>query len=109
MSVSQQFGDFISEQLSAAGDISMRRMFGGVGIYVDGYFCALISGVDETLYFKVDSNSREDYLKEGMSAFSPYKDKSKKMNYYEVPAHILDNRRELCLWVEKARKAAQNS
>ena len=41
------------ELLAPHGAARARRMFGGVGIYLDGLFIALIA--DERLYLKVDA------------------------------------------------------
>ena len=57
MSVSADFLQYVMEQLTAIARISSRRMFGGVGLYADDLFFALID--DDTVYFKVDdSNGR---------------------------------------------------
>ena len=58
MFVSQQFCNFISEQLRPA--VMLSCVVCSAGTYINGYFCALISEGHETLYFKVDSNSRGD-------------------------------------------------
>ena len=38
-------------------------MFGGVGIYIDDVFCALISPDSGSLYFKVDDSNRAETLR----------------------------------------------
>ena len=42
MPVSDEFRDFVLEQLAPAGRVAARAMFGGVGLYLDGLFFALI-------------------------------------------------------------------
>jgi DNA transformation protein len=105
MSVSPHYLDYVLEQLSGVGAITSKRMFGGVGIYLDGLFFALID--DDTLYFKVDSSNRADYEATGMGPFKPFGDDSHVMNYYEVPIEILEDRDRLRLWAERARAVAK--
>ncbi len=57
MSVSNDYRDFVLEQLAPAGRVTSRAMFGGVGLYLDGLFFALID--DDTLFFKTDDATRK--------------------------------------------------
>lgn len=77
-------------------------MFGGAGIYHDGAFFGLVA--DDTLYFKVDDRSRQDYTDAGMGPFKPFGTYA--MSYYEVPADVLEDPDELGLWAKKAFEAA---
>ena len=42
MAVSDEFADYVVEQLSNWGEVSARRMFGGAGLYRDGTMFGLI-------------------------------------------------------------------
>jgi len=77
MSVSDDYIDFIIDQLSPLGAIKVKRMFGGAGLYSEGIFFALIE--NDTLRFKVDATNRADYETAGMGPFKPYKDKKEIM------------------------------
>jgi DNA transformation protein len=79
-------------------------MFGGVGLYLDGVFFALIA--NDILYFKVDETNRKDYETKGTGPFRPYRNKSTIMQYYEVPVEVVEDSTTLRLWVNKAFKAA---
>lgn len=81
-----------------------KRMFGGVGLYADGIFFALID--DDTLYLKVDDANRQDFEAAGMDAFRPYPDKTRSMQYYQVPIEIIEDRDELFNWSMKSVEAA---
>jgi DNA transformation protein len=101
MAVSASFRTFVVEQLSRAiPRIRARGMFGGVGIYASDLFFALIA--DDTLYFKVDDSNRPDFEARGMGPFLPYGDERDKMQYYEVPAELLDDPEALGPWAERA-------
>jgi len=94
---------FLSK-LSAVRPITSRKMFGGIGIYCDGVFFAVID--DDRLYFKVDETNLSDYeakgaaqwIIEGMSNGGP-------MPYREVPAEVLDSG-DLGDWIDKAVQVA---
>lgn len=103
MEVSKEYEEYILDQLQASGNVNARRMFGGVGIYLDGVFCALISGGGQ-FYLKVNDANRPDFEAEGMKPFRP--DGKHDMSYYEVPAHVLESRDELRRWALKAREVA---
>ncbi|HWJ34917.1 MAG TPA: TfoX/Sxy family protein [Steroidobacteraceae bacterium] len=101
MAVKDHYLGWVLEQLAGAERISSKRMFGAVGLYRDDIFFAIISG--DTLYFKVDNANRCDYEKRGMSQFRPYRDKPQvSMNYYEVPADVLEDPEECVAWALRA-------
>lgn len=105
MAVSPSFRTFVVDQLSrAVSGIRTRSMFGGVGIYAGQLFFALMAG--DTLYFKVDDGNRSDFEKLGMGPFRPYGDDRETMNYYEVPADLLEDPDALRPWAENAIAAA---
>lgn len=107
MPVSNDFLAYVLDQLAGTGTLSARRMFGGAGIYIDGFFCALIA--DDTLYLKVDDANRPDFEAAGMGPFQPFADRPEIMQYYEVPIDILEDREDLALWAKKALAVAQRA
>jgi DNA transformation protein and related proteins len=106
MSYSPGFRDFVIEQLSRVAPVTGRGMFGGVGIYCDSLFFALIS--EDVLYFKVDDGTRARYEAAGMRSFRPYGEGTRGMDYFEVPAELLENPVELRPWMFDAIGAARN-
>ncbi|HBH89460.1 TfoX/Sxy family protein [Ponticaulis sp.] len=50
MATSQSTVDYILDQLSSAGEVSARKMFGEFGLYCDGKFVASVC--DDTLFIK---------------------------------------------------------
>lgn len=80
-------------------------MFGGVGIYSSTFFFALIA--DDVLYFKVDDSNRPDFERRDMGPFRPYGEDGEVMQYFEVPADLLENPEELRSWAEKAVAVAR--
>ncbi|MBC7983509.1 MAG: TfoX/Sxy family protein [Candidatus Obscuribacterales bacterium] len=101
MLVSVDYLAYVIEQLASLGHVSSRRMFGGVGLYADGLFFAILDG--DSLYFKTDASNRGDYEQRGSKPFCPFPDKpTMVMNYHDVPADLLDEADELCCWARKS-------
>ena len=105
MAYSQEFRERAEAALSAVLPITSRPMFGGVGIYSEGIFFALIA--DAKLYFKVDETNRADYEQAGMQPFFPF-DSPKPMHYWEVPDSVLTTSDELLAWASRAIAVAQS-
>ena len=105
MSVSDDYRDFVLEQLAPAGRVTSRAMFGGVGLYLEGLFFALID--DDTLFFKTDEATRKRYESAGSKPFCPYPDQpDQSMGYWTVPAEVLEDSDELAAWAREAMGVA---
>ena len=101
MSVSTDYRDFVLEQLAGAGRVTPRAMFGGVGLYLDGLFFALID--DDTLYFKADDASRKRFEAAGSRPFCPDPSRPEQaMGYWQVPADVLEDPEALAAWAREA-------
>ena len=103
MPTSPEYAEYVLDQISESGVIRHHKMFGGVGIYIDDIFCAII-GSSNRFYLRVGPDNVEDFKKEGMSKLSGGKGAG--MPYYEVPEHILEDSISLAEWARKARDAA---
>lgn len=72
--------------------ISIKRMFSGASIYLDGVVVALVA--EGELYFKCDSFLKEKYLVDGCHPFT-YKRKDGKiveMRYMSANEDMIENR-----------------
>ena len=106
MPYSNDYLQYVLEQLAGLRGAVSRRMFGGAGLYHDELFFGLIAS--DTLYFRVDDHNRPDYEALGMARFRPYQDKpTLSFNYYEVPAHVLENADDLVVWARRSLKVAE--
>lgn len=103
--VTPAYREFVLEQLGRVLPVTARAMFGGVGVYSEGLFFALID--DDVLYLKVDDTNRPDFEAAGTGPFRPYGDDSHVMQYYELPADLLEDPDRLVPWVEKALAVAR--
>ena len=99
MTVSDSYRDFVVEQMNRVRPVTAKRMFGGVGIYSQGLFFALIA--EDRLYFKVDDTTRPDFEQLGMEPFRPFGE-DRAMGYYEVPADVVEDPVQLAPWMQKA-------
>lgn len=57
MASNLEFVEYVAEQLSAAGEITYRKMFGEYGMYLDGKIFAVIC--DDQLFIKVTETGRK--------------------------------------------------
>jgi DNA transformation protein len=94
------FLDFVLDQLADIDAVSARPMFGGTGLYADDVFFGIV--FFDTLYLKVNDSTRGAYERAGMKPFKPYADRPTTMQYYEAPAHVLEDRELLTKWVQRA-------
>jgi DNA transformation protein len=108
MPYNEDYLQYVLEQLASLRGAVSRRMFGGVGLYYEELFFGLI--MRDTLYFRVDDANRPDYEALGMRRFQPYADKPHlSFNYFEVPAHVLEDADELIVWARRSLQAAQTA
>lgn len=107
MPVSPAFREFALDQLGRVVPVTARSMFGGVGIYSEGLFFALMS--DDTIYLKVDESNRGDFQQIGTGPFEPFGEGVKPMGYYELPGDLLEDAAGLRPWVEKALRVAREA
>ena len=87
------------------GEVSIRRMFGGKGIYVDGVIVALI--VSGELLLKADGETAPAFAEAGARQWT-YESRSGKpaaMPYWSVPDAAYDDPDEMQAWTARALDA----
>ena len=106
MAVSAEYTDYILEMLEPLEDTSVRRMFGGAGMFCHGLMIALIA--DDQLYFKVDDDNRTQFVDAGCEPFIFTSKSGKKgaMSYYQAPDFLYDEPEEMVDWAREAFAAA---
>jgi len=100
MAVSVSFRTYLLEQMGQIRPVTTRPMFGGLTFFAEGRAFALAD--DGVVYFKVDDGNRPDFEAAGMGPFLPFGDPAKPMQYYEVPADVLEDSEQLGAWMAKA-------
>src|SRR5262245_46038860 len=98
--VTDSFLTFVLEQLSGIREVSSRRMFGGVGLYSGETFFAVID--NDTLFFKVDDETRQAYVKRNMPPFKPMPDMPAMNGDHQVPPGILEGSDAMTEWAAEA-------
>ena len=106
MPVTAGFRAYVLEQFGRVLPVTGKSMFGGVGIYTEGLFFALIA--DDLVYLKVDATNREDFERVGMLPFRPYGEGAVTMQYYELPGELLEDTEQLRPWLSKALVVARS-
>ena len=108
MAVSSGYQTFVLDQLRPTlPGVRAKRMFGGVGLYADELFFALID--DDVLYLKVDDETRPDFERRGLRPFQPFGEGTATMQYYPVPEELLEDPEALRSWVESAVAVARRA
>jgi DNA transformation protein len=107
MVASDDFAEFLRDQLAPVGRITMRRMFGKTGVFCDGVMLGMVT--DNTLYFRVDDGNRATF-KEAES-FPPlnYEKKGETIDlaFWRAPERLFDEPEELIAWARAALAAAR--
>lgn len=100
----------LKEALDREGFVRGGRMFGGIGVYFEGTFFAIITG--GVIYLKISDSLRARFEAERSQPFS-YQTKTGRTqltSYWRLPERLLDDVDELRDWtrasIEAARQAA---
>ncbi|WP_409562602.1 TfoX/Sxy family protein [Hyphomicrobium sp. MC8b] len=96
----------LKDALEREGFVRGGHMFGGVGVYFDGTFFAIITG--GTIYLKTSEGMRARFEAERSQPFS-YQTKSGRTqltSYWRLPERLLDDVDELRDWAHASIDAA---
>lgn len=100
----------IAELFEGLGPVSVRRLFGGKGIYRDGVIFAIV--LDGELLLKGDDRIAADYEAAGCKQWTYTGSRHGKqvaMPYWSVPESALDDPDEMTMWARKAYEARRRS
>lgn len=93
-----EFTNALVPRLEGLGDVTLKSMFGGHGIFQAGKMFALVTSGAE-LFLKADESNRVRFSK----AKSP---QHGKMPYFRVPEAVLRNDKKLIEWAKESVAAA---
>jgi DNA transformation protein len=103
--------DFLIDLFADFGPVTIRPMFSGFGISVDGVHFAL--SLRAGLYFRADEQSIPQFEAEGSGPFQYQQRKTAKTvtvnSYWQLPARLFDDSEELADWARAALGAAQRA
>jgi DNA transformation protein len=98
--------EFIRDLFRPFGAVTVRRMFGGAGLFTDGVMFGLVSGGQ--IYLKADTTTVPWFERECCEPFE-YSTKHGKRaltSYWRLPDRLYDDADELAQWARNALKAA---
>ncbi len=102
------FVDYVREVFAPLGEVRVRRMFGGYGVYHEERMFALI--VADVLYLKADAHSAERFERRGLSRFEYTRQgRAVQLSYYAAPEEIFDDPDTAGQWARLAFSAACRS
>jgi DNA transformation protein and related proteins len=101
--------EFLIDLFAGFGPVTLRPMFSGFGISVDGvnFALALRSG----LYLRADEQTFPEFEAAGSRPFQ-YETRARTVtirSYWQVPAHLYDDTDEFAQWARAALAAAQRA
>jgi DNA transformation protein and related proteins len=103
--------EFIGELFAPFGPVTVKRMFGGAGIWSDGLMFGLV--FDGVIFLKVDATSIPDFEREGSRPFVYTRAKSRgrvgraSLSYWRLPERLYDDPNELAAWASRSLAIAQ--
>ena len=96
----------IEEMFQGLGPVTIKRMFGGKGIYHLGRIIAI--ELRDEMLLKADEKSAPEFANAGASQWSYEGKKGNpvKMPYWSIPENAYDDPDEMAKWVRLAYEAA---
>ncbi|MBX4867857.1 TfoX/Sxy family protein [Rhizobium bangladeshense] len=96
----------IEEMFQGLGPVTIKRMFGGKGIYHLGRIVAV--EVRDEMLLKADETSAPEFAAAGATqwAYEGKKGKTVKMPYWSIPEEAYDDPDLMAKWVRLAYEAA---
>jgi DNA transformation protein and related proteins len=101
--------DFLIDLFSDFGPVTIRPMFSGFGISVDGITFAM--ALRPGLHFRADEQTIPQFEAEGSKPFQ-YRTSTRTVtvgSYWQLPARLFDDPEELADWARAALAAAQRA
>ena len=101
--------DHLRDLFVGFGPVTVRRMFGGAGVYANRTMFALVA--DDVIYFKTDDRTRGAFEEEGLAPFSYSAGGERRVliSYWRMPDRLYDDPEELARWASAALAAAERS
>jgi DNA transformation protein and related proteins len=96
----------IGDLFASLGPVSIRKMFGGKGIYFNDVIVAI--EIRGELMLKADAESAPDFLAAGSTQWTYTGSRHGKlvaMPYWTVPDDAVDDPDEMAVWARKAYEA----
>ena len=101
--------DLIAELMAPLGGVTIRRMFGGRGVFKDGLMFALLSSRG-VFYFKADEETAPAFAAEGCEQWTPeMQGRTMPMPYWRAPERLFDEPDDFAEWARAAFAVASRT
>lgn len=103
--------EFLRDLFAPFRPVTIRRMFSGAGLFVDGLMFGLV--VREVIYLKVDDTSIPEFEREGCKPFTYLRGKKSgrptehALPFWSLPERLYDDPDELAIWAARAFAVAE--
>jgi DNA transformation protein len=100
----------IAELFEGLGAVSIRKLFGGKGIYFDGVIVAIV--LRGELMLKADEQSAPDFEAAGCRQWTYTGSRHGKlvsMPYWSIPDSAFDDPDEMTVWARRAHEAGRRA
>ncbi len=110
---SDSFHAFVRELFEGLGPVTIKKFFGGGGVYADGAMFALLAS--DTIYLKADDALKRDLAEAGSGPFiwtpssGPKAGQQVEMSYWRLPDAALDDPDEAVCWARRALEVARRA
>ena len=102
------FREFVEELFAPLAGTTIRRMFGGHGVFRDGLMFAILS--DDVLYLRVDAVTQPRFEAERSEPFVyEGKGRSVRLPYWRVPDWLFDETDAFLEWAQAGFAAARRA
>lgn len=102
------FAEHLHEAFERFGHITLKRMFGGHGVFHDGRMFGLVLG--DQLYLKADAQTVAAFEAKQLAPFEYLRQgKPTRLSYYQAPPEVFEDREEAAAWARLAWEAALRS
>jgi DNA transformation protein len=98
--------DFIRELFAPFRPVTVKRMFGGAGIYAEGLMFGIV--FEGAIYLRIDAASLPDFEREGSVPFvypyasNPNHAGRSSQAFWRLPERLYDDPDELAVWAGRA-------
>lgn len=92
-------GEMFVDRVRPLGEVTSKKMFGGVGIFIEGNMFALVNPAGD-VFLKVDDSNRGQFEAAGTESHG-------RMPYYVIPAAVLADDDRLLAWAGESAAIAR--
>ncbi|MGJ8659007.1 TfoX/Sxy family protein [Cellulophaga fucicola] len=100
MAISEDFLDYVLDQLLKWNGVYTKKMFGGVGLFFDGLMFGLV--YNDTVSLKIDDTNVKKYIEAGESPIEIFKTNTPLPSFYTVPPLVLEDIDNFVIWAQES-------